>query len=180
MTRARPGLLLSLLAAAPAVAIARNFWVVFGGIWLVVGASWLVGGLVAYAVRPDADATLLGAFVGGGVVLALVGGSLAARGLRDARTRRRLAEAGVSGEATVTEVRRTKVRVNGRWQWQVRYRYTDFLGQAHDGGSAYLSYEEATLWRPGETGPIRYDQSRPKTSIWLGRAPGLPPRSLEP
>jgi hypothetical protein len=160
--------------------LARNFWVVFGGIWFVVGAAWLVGGLVAFAMEVDEDPALLATFVAGGAALSVVGGLIAGKGLRDARTRRRLAEGGVSAEAIVTEVRRTNARVNGRWQWQVRYRYADFLGGSHEGRSGYLSYEEANAWKPGDAGPIRYDEARPKTSVWLGTAPGLPPLALEP
>ena len=46
--------------------LARNFWVVFGGIWFVVGAAWLVGGLVAFAMEVDEDPALLATFVAGG------------------------------------------------------------------------------------------------------------------
>lgn len=160
--------------------MARSFRVVFGSIWLLVGASWVVGALVAFALEADEDPGILAAFVAGGAALSIAGGLIAGKGLRDARTRRRLAEAGVTADATVSEVRRTKVRVNGRWQWQVRYRYTDFQGAVHEGRSGYLSYEDAHAWRPGDTGPIRYDEAQPRTSVWLGTAPGLPPRPLEP
>ena len=82
----------------------------------------------------------------------------------------RLRRDGVPAQAAVVSVVQSDLRINFQFQWALTYRYTDHLGQAHEGRSGYLSPEEASVWKIGDTGTIRYDRHRPRESIWLGRA----------
>jgi hypothetical protein len=104
-----------------------------------------------------------------GGVAALAGGLFFLRGLRRIRTIQRLRREGVFAEGTVLEVKQTNMQVNRVRQWVLEYSYVDYRGQSHRVRSDHMPPEEAAEWRAGEKGAVRYDQSEPATSVWLGR-----------
>jgi uncharacterized protein DUF3592 len=110
---------------------------------------------------------LVFSFVGG--LLSIAGGTIATVALRSARMKRRLLTAGVRAPATVAEVKTMKVRLNGRPQWRLKYDYHDFRSRPHR-RSMYLDADEASLWKPGDTGEVLFDPNRPDQAMWLGRA----------
>jgi Protein of unknown function (DUF3592) len=109
-------------------------------------------------------------FLGLGSVFAPVGGVVLFKAVRRLRTERRLLRTGLVTEGTVTEVTETNVHFNNRRLWTIRYRYQDHLGKLHEGHSGYLDAEEATAWRMGETGTVRFDRQHPEHSLWIGNA----------
>lgn len=146
------------------VRLKRDFWGFFGAIWLLAGVMMLIIGIVI-AWR-DGDFML----AAGGLILTAIGGRLVTTAMGRLRTEERLLREGLSAEAEVVAVEETTVRFNRQRQWVIRYRYTDRMGEGHEGRSGYLDPEEAAAWNPGDHGVVRFDPRRPGVSIWIGKA----------
>lgn len=108
-----------------------------------------------------------------GAIFGPVGGFLFLRGWRQRQLRRRLEREGLVAEGTVVAVVERNIRINRVPLWTIRYQYSDFTGQSHEGQSRLLWPEEAQDWKVGDTGTVRYDSARPQQSLWVGR-PDLP------
>lgn len=121
-------------------------------------------------VGTDSDWILPAIFLGFSLVLVPVGGFFFVKGLTNVLRIRRLRTEGRQSDGTVTDILVTNFQVNGVAQWQIHYSYTDDFGQTYQGTSGYLSPEEASTWKVGETGTVRYDPRRPEDSVWIGRA----------
>jgi hypothetical protein len=104
-----------------------------------------------------------------GVVFAPIGGFLVGRSVFKVRRSMRLMREGVRVEATVVSVAASNVTINDERQWLIRYAFRDHFGQTREAESDYMSPAEAARWKAGDTGVVRYDQSHPALSIWLGR-----------
>jgi Protein of unknown function (DUF3592) len=107
---------------------------------------------------------------------ALLGGVLVAIGVRRGRARWRVADEGLSTEATVTAVTQSRMQTTAgdAPSWMIRYRYQDTRGQSLEGHSGDLIQEEAENWEVGDTAMIRFDGRRPGTSAWIGERSGSP------
>jgi hypothetical protein len=117
---------------------------------------------------------VMGSFFGG------VGGVLFGRALLGLLRARRLLVTGVTTEATVTSVEETNVSFNRQPQFRIRYTYRDGQGEEHAGGSGYLDWQEASLWKPGDPVAIRFDRRRPAESQWAGETSGPTPVDESP
>ncbi len=102
-----------------------------------------------------------------GAVIAIVGGVLVVRALRSRRIRRELLRSGASAAATVIEVGPSSLRINGVPLWQLRYRFRDARGQAHQ-GECQLAPDEAQRWQAGSAGRVRYDTRDARVNVWTG------------
>lgn len=120
------------------------------------------------------DAVLPVSFLVVGLIVAGTGAVLFGRALRGILKARRLLRLGRATAATVVGVDETKVTVNGRQQFKVRYSYRDQQDRTHEGDSGYLDWDEATRWKPGDPVAIRYDPSRPDESLWIGEPEATP------
>jgi hypothetical protein len=145
------------------VRLKQDFWGLFGAIWLLGGVLMLVIGL-PMAWR-SGDYTL----AAGGLILTAIGGRLFTIAMRRLRLADHLQRDGLSAEAEVIAIEETALRYNRQRQWAIRYRYTDRMGEVHDGRSGYLDPEDVAGWSPGDRGVARFDPRRPATSIWIGR-----------
>ena len=125
-------------------------------------------------LRGDRDARWL---AGIGLLLLLLGGLLARAGWRRAKSQLRIVREGIETEATVTAVARARLQPTGsRYDFStragtqiIRYGYVDRSGTAHQGRSGYLPFEQATGWKPGDRGLVRFDPANPAESVWMGR-----------
>lgn len=104
-----------------------------------------------------------------GAIFTPLGGFFFLKGVRRVRRQLQLLREGPLTEGIVTAVAESNLTVNGRRQWILRYRYPDHSGEPHDGASRELSPEQASGWRVGDRGGVRFDARRPAESIWLGR-----------
>jgi hypothetical protein len=86
----------------------------------------------------------------------------------EARMRRH----GVLTEATVTGVVRANVQVNRVWQARVGYQFRDEFGNTQEGQSSLMSEPDAAQWTAGRRVYVKYDRTRPSTSMWIGPDPG--------
>ena len=127
--------------------------------WLVLGAGLLPLGVIAVVASPD---PISFAMVGVAVFFLV-------KGARQFWLDSRLRRAGTLGQATITGVVQSDLRINFQFQQVITYRYTDHLGHTHEGKSGYLAPDEAADWKVGDTGMVRYDHDRPAESVWLGR-----------
>jgi hypothetical protein len=109
-------------------------------------------------------------FLVAGMLLAVVGGFLVVRTVRNLLRADRLMRTGTATDATVSAVEQTNVSFNRRPQFRVRYAYRDGRGTSHEGDSGYLEWTEASSYDEGDTVRIRYDPARPADSVLLGRA----------
>ena len=109
-------------------------------------------------------------FVGLGGVLTLLGGGLAFGSLRSIFRTLRLSREGLTAEGTILHVGPTNTTINRVQQWRIRYRYRDHLGRTQEAESHLLSPDEASGWRKGDTGMVRFDRARPQESVWVGKA----------
>lgn len=105
---------------------------------------------------------------GVGGVVAAFGGALVRSGVIKYRRQQQLRLEGVPARATVTAVKETSYRHDGRRLWLVTYRYKDRHGQLHQGESGYLLPEEVEGLRTDDTGAVRYDPNSPTDSLWVG------------
>jgi hypothetical protein len=166
-----------------------RFEVWFGAIFLGIGLLALfVSGTLSLALvrtpraRPNRWA-ILAAPLAIGIIFSAVGAGFAGYGLWQEQLEQRLLATGTPARATVVAVEQSYTRINGRYQWRVRYQYQDQAGGTHQGTSGLMDPALAQTWRPGEQAFVRYDPADPATSIWLGRedraglAPGHPRHS---
>lgn len=109
-------------------------------------------------------------FTGIGGVFALVGGGLAFTALRTILRTVRVSRQGLVAEGTVLSVEPTSTSINRVRQWQIHYKYPDHLGRTQEGASQFLSPDEASAWKDGDRGTIRFDRERPEFSVWMGKA----------
>ena len=114
-----------------------------------------------------ANALLVFVFPLIGAVLAAVGGFIVVNALRQRGIRRELMRSGAIAAGTVFDVGPGNLRINGIPQWQLRYRFQDSHGRAHE-GKWVLSQEAARRWQPGSVGRIRYDAHNPRSQVWTG------------
>jgi hypothetical protein len=115
------------------------------------------------------DAWLPFLFAGIGAVFGGIGGFLVLRSLRRVLAVLRLFREGIPAQGTVVEVAPSSVSINRVPQWVIKYSYRDPMGQTREGESDYMSPDEASEWKEGDTGSIRFDAARPELSYWLGR-----------
>jgi len=113
--------------------------------------------------QTDSDLVIAIVFPLVGGVLAIVGGFIVANALRT----RRIARTGAVAAASVVDVRPGRVRINGIPQWEVRYRFRDATGRAHEGKCA-VSPEDARVLNAGAVGRVRYDARNPRANVWTG------------
>jgi len=116
----------------------------------------------------SADPTGLIIFLIFGSVLAGVGGFLVVRASRNVLKTHRLLRVGQAAPATVVAIEETNVTINRRPRFRLRYSYRDLHGRSHEGESGYLSWEEVSRWKEGDTGAVRFDPERPAASHWVG------------
>jgi hypothetical protein len=140
------------------VLLKRDFWGLFGGIWMLVGLVFLVIGAPIAVSKGEPEGYVFAAL---GLVSAATGGALLRRGLERARVEQYLRREGLTADGEVMAVQETNVRYNRRIQWQLRYRYEDRMGAAHEGRSGYLEPEEAGAWSVGDKGVVRFDPHQP-------------------
>jgi hypothetical protein len=104
-----------------------------------------------------------------GGILALLGGGLTFGSLRTILRTLRLSREGLAAEGTILHVGPTNTTINRVPQWRIRYRYRDHFGRTQEGQSHLLSPEEASGWREGDTGTVRFDRQRPEVSMLGGK-----------
>jgi hypothetical protein len=78
-----------------------------------------------------------------------------------------LMQNGMLIDGVITKVFASSLTINDVRQWQFEYSYKDLKGGQHTGKSSYLSPEEASHYKAGAKGRVRYDQNKPKKSIWV-------------
>lgn len=108
-------------------------------------------------------------FTGLGGVFVLLGGGLTFGSLHAILRTIRLSREGLIAEGTVLHVGSTNTTINRVRQWRIRYRYRDHLGRPQEGQSHLLSSDEASNWREGDTGTVRFDRERSQDSVWIGK-----------
>jgi hypothetical protein len=138
------------------------------------------GGALAVRYLPDDAGTMRAApdgpawgellVAGVTAVFASIGVVMALPGWRRVRMLIRLQRDGVAAQGTVIEVMPAGIRINRIPQWHLRYEFRDAHGRSHQGVSNYMRAGEASEWRAGDAGAVRYDRDRPADSVWLGRA----------
>jgi len=107
-------------------------------------------------------------FLAIGTVFTLLGSGLAYSDLRVILRTIRVSRHGLTTEGTMVTVRPTGTSINRVPQWRLSYRYRDHLGRAQEGASHLLSPEEASAWKAGDRGTVRFDRERPEISVWMG------------
>jgi hypothetical protein len=80
----------------------------------------------------------------------------------------RLSRHGLTANGTVTKVWATGTNMNRVDQWQLSYEFRDHVGRMQQGESDLLSPEEASAWKAGDRGTVRFDRERPEISVWIG------------
>lgn len=101
-----------------------------------------------------------------GSVFTLVGGTLFVVTGRRVLRGWRILRTGQAARGSVIAIRPTNVSVNRRRQWEIRYRYDDHLGRAHEGTSGSLPPREVEAFAVGDAIDVRFDRARPEHSIW--------------
>jgi len=119
------------------------------------------------AGKQDLGSALASVVLGG--TFALIGGIFFFRSLRQVRRGLRLRREGTVAEGTIVEVAPSSITINRVRQWQIHYRYQDHFGQTQEGKSEPLPPDEASEWNAGDTGVVRFDQQRPRDSVWVGK-----------
>lgn len=104
-----------------------------------------------------------------GGVFVLLGSGLTLGSLRSIFRTLRLSREGLIAEGTILHVGPTNTTINRVRQWRIRYRYRDHLGRTQEGTSHLLSPDEASGWREGDTGTVRFDRQQPDVSVWVGK-----------
>ncbi len=102
-----------------------------------------------------------------GGVIAVIGGALVVHTLGSRRIRRELLRSGASAAATVIEVGPSGLHINGVPLWQLRYRFRDARGRAHE-GKCKLAADEAQRWQAGSAGRVIYDTRDARVNVWTG------------
>jgi hypothetical protein len=103
-----------------------------------------------------------------GSVFSVLGGTVLARTVRQARLEERLRHHGVSTQGTVIELRERNVTVNDVRLWRLHYEYRDFQTHRHV-KTVDLLEDEAQQWKVGDVGKVLYESERPTEAVWLGR-----------
>jgi hypothetical protein len=135
-----------------------------------IGPLFFIFGLMALASGDEQVHS--GLFLLPGLLLFLAG-------LRRIWIWHRLVGLGVPATGIVSAVKRALLgsdragRGVSEWQWVVRYRYDDDIGNTHQGRSGYLSSTEASRSRVGDPCDIRIDRERPARSVWIGAVAGV-------
>jgi hypothetical protein len=114
--------------------------------------------------QSDSDLVIALVFFLVGAALAAVGGVIVGNALRT----RRVARTGAIAVASVVDVRPGRLRINGIPQWEVRYRFQDASGRAHEGRCS-VAPDAGQQLKPGALGRIRYDARNPRASVWTGQ-----------
>jgi len=145
----------------------RFFWGFFGTIFLVVGLPFFCGGLYfgVWSTKAVPDPSLPVAFMIMGGITTFLGGFVRF----GVRRIERLNKEGIVAEGTVLEVSPSWLSINRVRQWTIRYHYRDHTGRILDGQSGPISPDEASTWKAGEKGGVRYDYGHPQHSLWVGR-----------
>ena len=107
-------------------------------------------------------------FLAIGAIFTLLGSGLAYSDLRVILRTIRVSRHGLPTEGTMVTVRPTGTSINRIPQWRLSYRYRDHLGRTQEGASHLLSPEEASAWKAGDRGTVRFDRERPEISVWMG------------
>lgn len=107
-------------------------------------------------------------FLAIGTVFTLLGVGLAYSDLRVILRTIRISRHGLPTEGTMVAVRPTGTSINRVPQWRLSYRYRDHLGRTQEGASHLLSPDEASAWKTGARGTVRFDRERPEISVWMG------------
>jgi hypothetical protein len=82
----------------------------------------------------------------------------------------RMRRHGVLTEATVTDVVRANVKINSVWQARVGYHFSDERGTRRE-GHTLMPEPDAAQWTAGRRVYVKYDRTRPSTSLWIGPQP---------
>ncbi|HET8721876.1 MAG TPA: DUF3592 domain-containing protein [Nitrospira sp.] len=109
-------------------------------------------------------------FVAGGLLFTSIGLAVAWSDLRHVLLVMRLSRGGHPAEGIVRKVWPTSTSINRVQQWRLSYEYRDHVGRTQEGESHLLSPDEASQWREGDTGAVRFDRERPEDSVWIGQA----------
>jgi|CXWL01.1.fsa_nt_gi hypothetical protein len=118
---------------------------------------------------PNGDewiAALVFSIIGG--VFTLLGGGLAFFEARDLVRAVRVSHQGLITDGTVLRASPTSTSINRVPQWRVHYRYRDHFGRTQEGASHLMSPEEASAWKEGDHGSVRFDREQPEFSVWMG------------
>jgi hypothetical protein len=108
-------------------------------------------------------------FVAGGLLFTSIGIGVAWSDLRHVLLVVRLSTRGHPAEGTVRKVWPTSTSINRVPQWRLSYEFRDHVGRTQQGESHLLSPDEASEWREGDIGAVRFDRDRPEDSVWLGK-----------
>jgi len=146
----------------------NRFWTLFGSIWLLAGGVFVViggGGLIVGNAAGGPWLPLLFLLVG--ALVSAVAVFILYRARVAAARERRLMTAGVDATATVTEIKRSSVAINGQYRWYVSYRY-EFAGRSLQGTSVALPADAVAGFKSGDRVPIKIDPQHPEETLFLG------------
>jgi Protein of unknown function (DUF3592) len=103
-----------------------------------------------------------------GIAFGGLGGGALALALYARRRRARLMRDGLSVTGVVVAVEPSGVRVNKVPQMRIRFRFRDPAGRERQGASQTMPPGEASRWKPGDTGEVRFDALNPDDNVWIG------------
>ena len=106
-----------------------------------------------------------------GVVFTFIGVVCLGIAVRQTMFEGRLRRHGVLTEATVTDVVRANVQIDRVWQARVGYQFSDEIGNRQEGHSPLMPEPDAAQWTAGRRVYVKYDRTRPSTSLWIGPQP---------
>lgn len=149
-----------------------RFFYFFGGIWLAVGAGMLAAGVglpqLLDSTTTDTAELPPWAFALIGLALATAGGGIIGWARRGAAHDRRLMQAGLGVDATVTDIVESPLKINRQTRWNVCYRYA-FNGRELEGKSRALPGPQVADFKPGQRVRIKIDPKQPADSLFLGK-----------
>jgi hypothetical protein len=108
-------------------------------------------------------------FVAGGLLFTSIGLGVAWSDLRHLLLVARLCKSGHPAEGTVRKLWPTSTSINRVQQWRLSYEFRDHVGRTQQGESHLLSPDEASQWREGDVGAVRFDRDRPEDNVWIGK-----------
>ena len=149
----------------------RTFFFIFGGIFLTVGLFFLFGaaGVNLFADPKQLDGAPSWVFALAGLAASGFGGFIVWRAFVDRAREKRLMQTGQPVNATVTDVRRSRIEINKRARWYVCYRY-EVGGRQLTGESHSLTGDWVEDFRPGDAVRIKVDPNKPEESLFMGPA----------
>lgn len=106
-----------------------------------------------------------------GVVFTCIGVVCLSIAIRRTMSDARLQRHGVLTEATVIDVVRADVKIDGVWQARVRYHFNDESGQRQESRGPLMPEPDAAQWSAGRRVYVKYDRARPSKSLWVGPQP---------